>query len=100
VETVENPYNFQITCRIYRDDQLAVEGTANTSQLKRKFEELVSYLTLDNVIFDGTVLLTGTCIVPPNEFTLRDGDRVEIEISDIGILKNPVKLLAKKTSTA
>ncbi len=69
-----------------------VEGTASTSQLKkRKFDELVSYLTRDNEIFDGTVLLTGTCIVPPNEFTLLDGDRIEIEISDIGVLNNPVR---------
>ncbi|WP_134703774.1 fumarylacetoacetate hydrolase family protein [Ammoniphilus sp. YIM 78166] len=90
-ETVENPYDFQITCRIYRDGKRVVEGTANTNQLKRKFKELVSYLVLDNEIFDGTVLLTGTCIVPPNEFTLKNNDLIEIEINGIGILKNPVK---------
>jgi 2-dehydro-3-deoxy-D-arabinonate dehydratase len=89
-ETVEDPYNFQITCRIFRNGEKAVEGSASTGQLKRKFEELVSYLLRDNVIFDGTVVLTGTCIVPPNEFTLQDGDRIEIEISDIGVLNNPV----------
>jgi 2-dehydro-3-deoxy-D-arabinonate dehydratase len=100
VESVQNPYDFQITCRIYRAGKLTFEGTANTGQLKRKLEELVTCLTLDNEIFDGTVLLTGTCIVPPNEFTLQDGDRVEIEISDIGILKNSVKLPAPKTSIA
>ncbi len=90
-ETVVDPYNFDITCRIYRNEEKVVEGNANTSSLKRKLEELVTYLTRDNVIFDGTVLLTGTCIVPPNEFTLQDGDRIEIEISDIGVLNNPVK---------
>jgi 2-dehydro-3-deoxy-D-arabinonate dehydratase len=99
-ETVENPYDFQITCRIYRNEELATEGTASTGQLKRRFDELVSYLTLDNEIFDGTVLLTGTCIVPPNEFTLLDGDRVEIEISGIGVLNNPVKSQTKKSVTA
>ncbi|MCF6092418.1 fumarylacetoacetate hydrolase family protein [Microaerobacter geothermalis] len=90
-ETVEDPYQFQITCRIYRDEKLVVEGTASTGQLKRRFDELVSYLVRDNEIFDGTVLLTGTCIVPPNEFTLVDGDRIEIEISGIGTLINVVK---------
>ncbi|GAX88568.1 fumarylacetoacetate hydrolase family protein [Effusibacillus lacus] len=89
-ETVEDPYDFRISCRIFRNGEQVVEGTANTSQLKRKFDELVSYLIRDNVIFDGTVLLTGTCIVPPNEFTLNDGDRIEIEISGIGVLNNPV----------
>jgi len=90
-ETVADPYDFQITCRIYRNEENVVEGTAKTSQLKRKFDELVSFLTRDNDIFDGTVLLTGTCIVPPNEFTLENGDRIEIEISGIGVLNNPVK---------
>lgn len=75
-ETVEDPYDFDIICRIYRQDQLAFEGSSSTGQLKRSIEELVSYLVLDNEVFDGTVLLTGTCIVPPNEFILEDGDRV------------------------
>nr|WP_309098473.1 fumarylacetoacetate hydrolase family protein [Fredinandcohnia onubensis] len=90
-ESVEDAYQLDIICRIYRDNQLVFEGTANTRQLKRKYDELVSYLTRENIIFDGTVLLTGTCIVPPNEFTLQDGDKVEIEIPEIGILRNPVK---------
>jgi 2-dehydro-3-deoxy-D-arabinonate dehydratase len=87
-ETVDNPYALQIVCRIYRGGELAVEGTASTGMLKRKLEELVSYLSRDNVLFDGTVLLTGTCIVPPNQFTLAAGDRIEIEIDGIGTLVN------------
>jgi 2-dehydro-3-deoxy-D-arabinonate dehydratase len=80
-ESVDNPYDFQITCRIFR----------NGEQVKRKLEELVSFLKLDNELFEGTVLLTGTCIVPPNEFSLASGDRVDIEISGIGVLSNPVQ---------
>jgi len=91
-ESVKDPYDFDIICRIYRHGNLAVEGTASTRQLKRKFEELVSFLVRDNEIFDGTVLLTGTCIVPPNDFTLLEGDQIEIEIPSIGILKNSVRL--------
>lgn len=93
-ETVADAYSFQITCRIFRNGEKVVEGSASTGQLKRKFDELVSYLLRDNVVFDGTVLLTGTCIVPPNEFTLQDGDRIEIEIPGIGVLNNPVKAQA------
>lgn len=89
-ETVENEYAFTITCRIYRSGEKVVEGSASTSQLKRKFTELVSYLKRDNTVFSGTVLLTGTCIVPPDNFTLQAGDRIEIEISDIGTLVNDV----------
>jgi 2-dehydro-3-deoxy-D-arabinonate dehydratase len=63
-------------------------------------DELISYLLRDNEIFDGTILLTGTCIVPPNDFTLLDGDRIEIEISGIGVLNNPVKLQTSRTVVA
>ena len=91
-ETVEDAYDFQLTCRIYRNGRLAVEGSANTAQLKRKYEELILFLKRDNELFDGTVLLTGTSIVPPNDFTLQENDQIEIEISTIGVLKNPVKM--------
>lgn len=90
-ESVEEPYNLEIACRIYRNDQLVSEGYANTSQLKRKFDELVGFLIRDNQIFDGTVLLTGTCIVPADEFTLQPNDLVEIEVSGVGVLRNEVK---------
>lgn len=90
-ETVDNPYDFEIICRIFRKGEKVFEDSANTSQLKRSYEELVEYLMRDNIVFPGTVLLTGTCIVPPNDFTLNDGDLVEIEIPRIGKLINPVK---------
>ncbi|MBW8351890.1 fumarylacetoacetate hydrolase family protein [Bacillus sp. IITD106] len=89
-EAVEDPYAFDIKCTIFREGEKIFEDTASTSQLKRKYEELVEFLKRDNELFSGTVLLTGTCIVPPNDFTLRDGDIVEIEISGIGMLRNPV----------
>lgn len=89
-EAVKDPYELEIICRIYRNEELAFEGSAYVNQLKRKLEELVHYLKLDNVIFDGTILLTGTCVVPPNEFTLHQHDRIEIEIPGIGVLANTV----------
>ncbi|GLB61508.1 fumarylacetoacetate hydrolase family protein [Cytobacillus sp. NCCP-133] len=89
-DAVSDPYEFQIICRIYRDEKLVFYGDAQVNQLKRTLEELVHYLLLDNQIFDGTILLTGTCVVPPNDFTLAENDRIEIEIPGIGILNNPV----------
>lgn len=89
-ETVSDPYNLDMICRIYRNGEKVVEETANTSQLKRRLDELVSFLIRDNIVFDGTVLLTGTCIVPPNQFTLQEHDVIEIEIPTIGTLKNIV----------
>lgn len=89
-EAVSDPYEFKIMCRIYRNEEIVFDGEAQVNQLKRTLDELVHYLVLDNQIFDGTVLLTGTCVVPPNEFTLNDNDRIEIEIPGIGVLNNPV----------
>lgn len=87
-ETIDDPYSLSMACRVYRDGQLVVEEQANSKQLKRTFDELVSYLKKDNVLFAGTVLLTGTCLVPPNDFTLQSGDRIEIEIEGLGTLVN------------
>jgi len=95
-ETVEDFYSFQITCRIYRNQEKVFEETASTRDLRRTYEELCSYLVKDNIVFNGTVLLTGTSIVPPESYTLQDGDLIEIEIPGIGTLVNPVKKQAVK----
>lgn len=87
-ETLDDPYSLSIACRIYRDGEKVVDEQANTNQLKRKFNELIHYLKKDNSLFAGTVLLTGTCLVPPNQFTLESGDIIEIEIEEIGTLVN------------
>ncbi|MFB4165380.1 fumarylacetoacetate hydrolase family protein [Alteribacillus sp. JSM 102045] len=96
-DTVDNPYEFQIICRIFRGGEKVFEGDAFVNQLKRKLDELVNYLVKDNDVFDGTVLLTGTCVVPPNEFTLQDRDDIEIEIPGIGTLRNSVKHPAEQS---
>jgi len=87
-ETVADPYALAISCRIYRSGVKVVDESGSTGQLKRRLEELVGFLKRDNELFDGTVLLTGTCLVPPNQFTLASGDRIEIEIDGIGTLAN------------
>jgi len=67
-------------------------GETSTAQMKRSFEELVSYLVRDNPVPAGSVLLTGTGLVPPDEFTLEPGHVVEIHVPGIGTLTNPVVL--------
>jgi len=89
-DAVAQDHAFTIVCRIYRSAQVVFQGSASTRQMKRTFGELIHYLLRDNVISDGTVLLTGTCIVPPDDFTLQEGDRIEIEVPEIGTLINPV----------
>ncbi len=89
-EAIENPYSLELNCKIYRDGEELFSGDATVSQLKRKFDELVHYLVKENDIVPGTILLTGTCIVPPNNFTLQVGDEIYISSTQIGTLKNKV----------
>jgi len=93
-EEISNPLDLNISCKIIRNDETVFEQTANTSQLKRSLEELVSFLKRDNHLWHGTVLLTGTCIVPPDDFTLVDNDVIEIAIDNLGILCNVAKKIS------
>ena len=67
-------------------------GETSTSRMKRSFGELVEFLLRDNPVPPGSVLLTGTGLVPPDDFTLEPGHVVEIEVPGIGTLVNPVVL--------
>jgi 2-dehydro-3-deoxy-D-arabinonate dehydratase len=58
--------------------------------MKRGFEELIGWLVKENDLATGAFLLTGTGVVPPDNFTLEDGDSVSIEITGIGTLTNPI----------
>ncbi|MCM3387031.1 fumarylacetoacetate hydrolase family protein [Ureibacillus chungkukjangi] len=89
-EAIDDPYSIELNCKIYRDGKELFTGSASVSQLKRKLEELVHYLVYENDVIPGTVLLTGTCIVPPNSFTLEIGDEIVISSTQIGTLKNKV----------
>jgi 2-dehydro-3-deoxy-D-arabinonate dehydratase len=87
----EWPPEFEIRCRIVAVDGGVVwEAETSTARMKRTFEELVSWLTRDNPVAPGTVLLTGTGLVPPDDVALAPGQRVLIDVSGIGSLENPV----------
>ena len=58
--------------------------------MRRSYSELVEWLVLDNPVPAGSILLTGTGIVPPDSFSLRPGHFVEIHVPEIGTLANPV----------
>ena len=79
-----------ITLRILRGGIVAFTAETSVGQLKRRFEELVGYLFRAQKFPHGAVLLTGTGIVPPDDFSLQPGDEANIEISGIGALRNRV----------
>jgi 2-dehydro-3-deoxy-D-arabinonate dehydratase len=87
----EWPHEFEIGCRIVAaDGGVLWEGETSTARMKRSFDELVSWLVRENPVPPGTVLLTGTGLVPPDEVALAPGGRVEVTVSGIGTLENPV----------
>ncbi len=78
----------QIKLSITRAGAEVFSGQVQVSQIKRSFEELVGWLFRSQNFPAGVVLLTGTGIVPPNEFSLKPGDGVRIEIEGVGVLEN------------
>lgn len=92
-ETVEQASEFQIYLRLTSSDGRALlEETTSTAEMKRAFSDLSSFLLRSNLIEDGTVLLTGTGIVPPDDVSLQPGWVVEISVPQIGTLRNPVRM--------
>jgi len=77
---------------INRDGQEVFSGQININQMKRSHKELIGYLFREMSFPQGVFLMTGTCLVPPNEFTLAEHDVVSIQIEGIGTLTNTVSL--------
>jgi 2-dehydro-3-deoxy-D-arabinonate dehydratase len=65
-------------------------GETSTAKMRRSFPELVEWLLRDNPVPDGSILFTGTGLVPPDDFTLEPGHTVDITVPEIGTLTNPV----------
>jgi 2-dehydro-3-deoxy-D-arabinonate dehydratase len=79
-----------IQLAVIRDEAIVFEGRTDAGRMARTFHHLIDYLGRDNTFRWGAVLLTGTGIVPEDEFTLLAGDVVNITIDGIGTLANPV----------
>jgi 2-dehydro-3-deoxy-D-arabinonate dehydratase len=89
-ETVDGQ-NLTVDLAIERGGAEVFRGTTSTAQMHRQLGELAEYLGRYNDFPYGAILLTGTGIVPPDDFTLRDGDTVTISIEAIGELRNLVR---------
>ncbi len=85
------PAATEIKLRIGRAGETAFAGETSLAQLKRTPESLVEFLFRDNSFPQGCFLLTGTGIVPPDDFTLQPGDEISIAIEPIGTLVNVVE---------
>jgi len=83
--------NTMIRLIIRRNNENAFDGNIAVSQIKRPLTELVSFVYRECSFPHGCLIMTGTGIVPQNNFTLVSGDEIEIRIDNIGALINTVR---------
>lgn len=88
--TEEEARAWNIDISIQRGSKEVFRGQTSVGQIKRRFQELADYLFRSQEFPNGVVLLTGTGVVPPDDFTLQEKDFVRIQIGPIGTLENPV----------
>jgi 2-dehydro-3-deoxy-D-arabinonate dehydratase len=92
-ETVTDPTALDMSMTIERDGAVMYEGQTCIGEMVRSIDELVSYYDRHNAVPELAVLLTGTPLVPDDEFSLREGDDVSISIESIGVLENSVSVV-------
>jgi len=85
------PEDTLIDLKIKRKREVVFKGDVKLNQIKRSFEELASFLYRECTFPNGSYLMTGTGIVPSNDFTLQSGDVIRITIDNIGTLVNEVE---------
>lgn len=81
----------EVHLTILRGGKQVFRGETSTAKMHRRLAELIRYLARDNDFPYGVMLLTGTGIVPGDDFTLQNGDEVLIEIEGVGLLRNSVR---------
>jgi 2-dehydro-3-deoxy-D-arabinonate dehydratase len=84
------PVEATIEITIVRNTATVFSGRTALSQMKRTLPELADWLLRDNDFPAGCYLLTGTGVVPPNDFTLASGDEIRIAIAGLGTLVNTI----------
>jgi 2-dehydro-3-deoxy-D-arabinonate dehydratase len=84
------PKSTAIAVTITRKGGVVFTGSTSIAEIKREFNDLVSYLFRDNTFPTGACLMTGTGVVPEDDFTLAHNDVVTIVIDGIGTLSNTV----------
>ena len=91
--TEDDARHWTVRSSIIRGGARVFSGETQIGNIKRRFDELAGYLCRSQTFPYGAVLLTGTGIVPPDDFTLHEHDVVEIEIAAIGVLRNSVVIV-------
>jgi 2-dehydro-3-deoxy-D-arabinonate dehydratase len=88
---VGDPHDLALRIEIARDGETRYAASTSTAEMVRTCDELRSYYTRHNRTPELAVLLTGTALVPEEDFSLRPADEVRIEVEDVGVLRNGVR---------
>jgi 2-dehydro-3-deoxy-D-arabinonate dehydratase len=75
----------RIRLKIQRAEETSFEGETTTGAMKRTFSGMVEYLTCELDFPQGVFLMTGTGLVPGNEFTLQPDDLVSNRVDELAI---------------
>ncbi len=92
-DELPDPYNLRMSCTVTRGVTQIFSGEISTSRLNRRIETLIDFLLRANPVPGGSVLLTGTGIIIPEEAALQPGDIVAIQVPEIGELTNPAAVV-------
>ncbi len=84
------PVSTAIRIAIERAGATVFHGQIGLDQMKRTFPELAGWLCREDDFPHGCYLLTGTGVVPPNDFTLSSRDVIRITVDGLGTLSNIV----------
>ncbi len=83
-DAMGDPQNLNIECRLNGQ----VVQQSNTCHMIFKIPEIIAFVSKNFTLEPGDIIITGT---PSGVSPLKDGDRVEVEIENIGTLSNPVQ---------
>jgi 2-dehydro-3-deoxy-D-arabinonate dehydratase len=72
-----------VALEISRGSEVRYQGETSTAKMKRTLTELADYLFRELDFPRGAFLLTGTGLVPPDDFTLATGDEVRITVGEL-----------------
>ena len=86
------PLSTSIHMTIFRDGKKMFDDSTTLANMKRTLSGLASWLYKEMDFTPGCFLMTGTCVVPPNDFTLAENDVVNISIDGIGTLTNTITI--------
>lgn len=91
VTQTDLPIDTRISLSIEREMKIVFEGDVLLNQMKRTPKELAGFVFRECTFPEGCLIMTGTGIVPGNDFTLKSGDIITISIDGIGTLTNTVR---------